>query len=66
MNALVSPYEEYNGLFAKIATREDILRYADLIPPLSSVLIDVLNLLDDPDTDANELAKAISADSGEL
>ena len=63
MNADVFLHEEYSGVLAKTANREEILRCADQIPPLPSAMLKVLELLDDPNTDTCQLADAVCADT---
>jgi HD-like signal output (HDOD) protein len=56
-------HEEYAGRFAKVASREAILQCAEQIAPLPQATLKVLELLDDPESDAGRLADAISTDA---
>jgi HD-like signal output (HDOD) protein len=47
----------------KVTGYEEILRFADQIPPLPSSTLKVLEMLDDPASDAIELADAVSVDT---
>ncbi len=57
-------HEEYAGVFAKVASREAILQCAEQIAPLPQATLKVLELLDDPESDASRVADAISTDAG--
>lgn len=63
MTTTVYPHEEYHEVCAKITCHEEILRCADQIPPLPSSMLKVLEMLDDPASDAIELADAVSVDT---
>jgi HD-like signal output (HDOD) protein len=56
--------EEYEGRLAKGVNREELIACAEKIPPLPHAVLKVLKLLDDPDSDAGQLADAVSSDAG--
>lgn len=57
-------HEEYAGVFARVASREAILKCAEQIAPLPQATLKVLELLDDPESDAGRVADAVSTDAG--
>lgn len=63
MKATVLLNEAGDGVLAQAAHREDIVRCADQIPVLPLAVLKVLELLDDPGSDAGELAEAVSLDT---
>jgi len=63
MNMTANLLDQYDGMLAKVADREEILRCADQIPPLPEAVLRVLELLDDPNADAGELAAAVGRDT---
>ncbi len=63
MTTTVYPHEADHELNAKSTCHEEILRCADQIPPLPSSVLKVLEILDDPASDAMELADAVSVDT---
>jgi len=63
MSVTVFIHEEYEGVLAKIASREDIIQCADQIPPLLQTALKVLELIDNLNSHADELADAVSSDT---
>jgi len=63
MNNPANLLDQYDEVLAKVASREEILRCADQIPPLPQTTLKVLELLDDLDTYAGELADVVSSDT---
>jgi len=63
MNHPANLLDQYDEVLAKVASREDILLCADQIPPLPQTALKVLELLNDLDTHAGELADVVSMDT---
>lgn len=55
---------EYEGHLSQGIDREELIACADKIPPLPHAVLKVLKLLDDPDSDASQVAEAVSSDAG--
>lgn len=62
MDIDVLPSANAEAFLASEASYEDILRYAGCISPMPTAVLNVLELLDDPQADAGALAAAISLD----